>query len=210
LPQQGLRGRLVRMNINELVNRPQMYVLEDGTTELAIGVMCLIAISVFRFAQGRDLLLVPQAIWVGLSLGVFWGAKKVKEITSGRGGYVALDQQAGATRWGIRRRTLRIVLVLGLVALFRVVQDVFRSPAAGALACSAIFIGAYVFPGLKYRLAYMLGLAAFSALLGGWAYARNDTLVFVLVWQGSALAIVGGVKLVRFLMAHPRVAGAVA
>jgi hypothetical protein len=195
------------MNMDDLVNRPQMYVLEDGTTELAIGLMCLIAISVFRFAPGRDLLLVPQAIWVGSSLGLFWGAKKVKEITSERGGYVALDEQAGVTRWGIRRRTLSIVLMLGLMALFRVAEDVFRSPATGALACSAIFIGAYVFPGVKYRLAYMLGLAAFSALLGGWAYTRNDSLAFVLVWQGAALAVVGGVKLVRFLMSHPRPAG---
>jgi hypothetical protein len=35
---------------------------------------------------------------------------------------------------------------------------------------------------------------------------KNDGLEFVLVWQGAVLAMVGGVRLVRFLRSHPRLA----
>src|SRR5665213_1368718 len=154
------------MDINDLVNRPAMYASEDGMGELMIGLICLVSVGVFRFAPGRDLLFVPQAIWVCSILALRWGTKKVKEITAARGGYVAFHEPGGG--W-----VLKVVAFLGFLAFILVSEQFFRPPVAGALACSAIFSGAYVLPGLKYRVPpHMLGLAAFSALLGGWAYVK--------------------------------------
>jgi hypothetical protein len=198
------------MDIGRLVNRPQMYVFEDGVGELAIGFMSLVSFGAFSSLVFRTLpLLVPQAIWLGMCLGVFWGAKKLKErVTYPRGGYVALDEQTVTIRGRISGRALNVALLFGMFGFIVVFSRVFKFPASQAVVVSAIFFGAYTLSAIMYRIPHMLWLAAFSALVGvwvyGWNYSRGDSLAFVILSQGVALVVDGGVRLWRFLKSHPR------
>jgi hypothetical protein len=72
--------------------------------------------------------------------------------------------------------------------------------AAGAILLGVIYVGS----GFKYRMAHYLWLGGFSAALGAWAYLRNDSIAFVILWQGVASAVVGGIRLWRFIESHPR------
>jgi len=164
--------------------------------------MCIVTVGVILAGQ---ILLVAQVIWLCSGLGMAWGAMKLKErVTSPRGGYVAFDEHTVTIRGRISRRGLNVVLMFGMVGFIVAFRDVFNFRASRAVAVNALFLSAYMFEGMKYRMPHMLWLAAFSALLGVWVYARNDSLWFVILWQGGALAIAGGTKLWRFIKSHPR------
>jgi len=197
------------MNLNKLANRPHMYLLEDGLAEMAIGFVSLVAFATFSPSAFRALpLLVPQAIWFGGCLNIFWAAKKLKErVTFPRGGYVAIEEPAGATR-GRTRRALSVALAFGIIWLIAVFRDVSPSARALAVVAAAVFFAAYTFGAMKYRVRHMWWLATFSALLGLWVYERDgspgDSLAFVILGQGVALVVSGGVRLWQFLKSHPR------
>lgn len=197
------------MNLSELVNRPRMYDSEDGVGELTIGLMSML--------MGSACLAVPRPgyeafVAMGIILcfgaGIGWVVKKLKErVTYPRGGYVALNVPPVT----IRRRALAAVLtfafVFGIEEFIHVFRPGFTFRVSGA-GLSAMYFGFYTFGGMKYQEPRMLWLAAFSAVLGVWVYARNYSvaygLPFVTLWQGVALAIAGGIRLWRFIKAHPR------
>ncbi len=166
--------------------------------------MCLLATSTFLIVPPRYFL-VAQTIWVCTAFGLALGTKKLKErVTSPRGGYVGFDEQAKTIRGHIPYRALNIGLMFMIVCIISVFRDLIVFPASEVAAVSVGFMGAYIFEGLKYRIGYMLWLAAFSVAVGVWAYVRNDHLAFVVFWQGAALAAIGGSKLWRFVKSHPK------
>ena len=111
------------------------------------------------------------------------------------------------TRSRIPRRALNLALLFGMFGLIAIFSA-FTFPASQVVAASAVFFAAYTFSAMKYRVRHMWWLATFSALLGLWVYERDgcpgDRLAFVILGQGVALMVSGGVRLWRFLKSHPR------
>ncbi len=195
------------MTIDRLANRARLYAFEDGTVELSIGLVCLAAGSAFQLARPPYLLIAP-AIWLCSTLCIAWGAKTLKErVTSPRGGYVAFDEQVVTARGRISRRLLNVALTFGMVAFIAVFRDLFNFPGSVTLGASACFFGAYIYDALKYRIMHMVWLAGYTAALGAWAYARHDSLTFVIAGQGVALTAAGSASLWRFLKSHPKPTG---
>lgn len=189
--------------LDDFVNRPRRYVAQDGAMELMIGLMLVSAMAAFTLVPAR-FFLVPQALWILSSLGMAWGAKKLKEVTSARGGYVALEAPRPVTQWNISGRRFTLVVAFGVMALMIVARDVFEpSRTSEAVAASAVFVAIYLYEAVKYRQAGQLGLAVCAAAAGLWAYVWNDTLLFVVAVQGVALACLGAGKLWRFMATHP-------
>jgi hypothetical protein len=186
--------------------------MEDGVAELALGLSWVITSSAFLMLQvlPSGYIFAAQAIWVLSSIGMAWGTKKLKErVAFPRGGYVALDDQPMRIRGRVSWRTLILALGLGIcvaggaIAVFS--PDLFTFSATGlAVGCAILFAGIYTVGGLNYRMPHLLWLGAFCAVLAAWAYARNDSIAFVLFWQGVALAVAGGIRLGRFIKSHPK------
>jgi hypothetical protein len=65
----------------------------------------------------------------------------------------------------------------------------------------------YAWGGLKYRVRHMLWLAAFSAGVGVWCYARGGSSLIVIFCQGAGLTVTGGIRLWQFVRSHPLPAG---
>jgi hypothetical protein len=72
-----------------------------------------------------------------------------------------------------------------------------------AMIWCAVFGLIHAITGFLYRLSYMFVLAALSALLLWWISAKGGDLLLVILWQGVAMGVAGGVKLWRFVRAHP-------
>ena len=139
-----------------------------------------------------------------------WGLKTVKErVTSPRGGYVALDEQPVAVGRGMRvsRRALVAVITVALTGLMVAFRDIAAFRGAMGVGMSAVFVAAYAWGGLKYRLPHMLWLAAFSTGVGAWCSAHAGSTLLVVFCQGGALTVTGGIRLWQFVRSHPLPAG---
>lgn len=197
------------MKIDRLVKRPAAYSTEDGVAELMIGLMLVVAGSAFAGIP-TEYFLIPQAVWLASALAMAWGMKTLKErVTSPRGGYVALDEPPITVGGGMRvgRRVLVAVIAVALMGFMVAFRDVAAFPGAMAVGMSMVFVAAYAWGGLKYRLPHMLGLAAFSALVGAWCYARSGSSLIVILGQGAGLTVTGGIRLWQFVRSHPLPAG---
>jgi hypothetical protein len=196
------------MKIDQLVNRPAIYASEDGVAELMLGLMLLIAGAAFTWGRflPKDYFFIPIAIWLCSAIGMHWGMKTLKErITTPRGGYIALDEQPVAIgrRMRIPRRMLGAASVLAFGGAYSVFRDILAYPAAPTVAMSLFFAVIYTWSGVKYRLVHWLWLAAFSACTAFVAWERNWTMIAVILSQGAALTLAGGVRLCIFIRSHP-------
>jgi hypothetical protein len=208
----GLCSKLVCMEIDSLVKRPAAYSAEDGVAELMIGLMLVVTGT--AFAGGRllpkEYFLVPQAIWLCSALGMKWGMKMLKErVTSPRGGYVLLDEQPITVGRGMRiaHRALAAVIVVALMGFIVAFRDIAAFPGAMGVGMSVVFVATYAWGGLKYRLPHMLWLAAFSAVVSAWCYARGGSSLIIVFCQGAGLTVTGGIRLWQFVRSHPLPAG---
>lgn len=190
------------MNINDLGNRPMMYLFSDGVSELMIGLF------MFSYAAAVSLISRMPKDW-GYGWGGFAGpvllavcgfgmARGIKvlrqRVTAPRGGYVA----PMVTPY--QRLFWLFVFILGL-GLSRFVVSSHLSQAV--MWCAA-FTLIYAITGLIYRIPYMFSLAALSTALCAWLTIKGGDLLFVMQWQGAMLAIAGGAKLWRFVRSHER------
>lgn len=210
------------MNIDQWVERPKLFALEDGVAELMLGLNAAITGSAFAVSfalpkgspQAQYSTFVVQAIWLCASLGMAWGLKTLRaRVTIPRGGYVGFEEPRPII--GSRITTRALIAGLALAAsLALLILTIFRGPALPwdslltIIACGfALLIAAmYVAGALRFRLTYMYYLAGFSVLLGIWMYwTRPGTsgVAILMALEGAASALAGGIKLRRFMKSHP-------
>lgn len=184
---------------------------QDGLPELMLGLLLTITGSAFLagYALPRESSIaqvyafVAPIVWGGSSLAMSWGLRKLKErITFPRGGYVALRRPTPAYRVSA---LVVVLLVGGWMFLLR--DGLTRGQSVVAPGVAAFFVVALLVGGLRYRLPHMLGLAAFSLLLGAGAYrinAGSQGALSVMVFLGVAMVLTGALRLRNFLKAFPR------
>jgi hypothetical protein len=185
------------MSVNDLVNRPSQYVAEDGVGELVLGLMLVVTSSAFLERR-----MLPEGYFGAIVMGAFIGmalaAKTLRNrLTFPRGGYVALDDRVSTPvgripgwAWGI---IVTFAIGAGLVVI---------SPQQAVF--GATFVGALAYSGIKYRRPDILWLAAFCTGLNIWVFERDASMFVVLLWTGAAFALIGGIRLRRFVKSHPK------
>jgi hypothetical protein len=214
------------MNLDELVNRPRMYAMEDGVAELMMGLSWAVtggAFAVFfMLPKGSDYIFAVQAIWLLCSAGMAWGIRKLKaRVTIPRGGYVALEEPRPNTGGRLTTRAWTALLFLAACLAFvcwlifsgRELQATRQESIMIVLASgfAGLLAAIYVTAGFRYRLTYMFYLGGFSALLGAalyWMRPATGGIALAFAFQGAAVALAGGIKLRRFMKLYPAPNGA--
>jgi hypothetical protein len=198
------------VNLKDLESRPRRYWSVDGLPELAMGVVWI----VWGLAMiGGDLLgsrglgaVFKTAIPAVLVLSGFaanWAVRKVKErVTYPRTGYVELPEPTRASR--------AFAALIALAAASAVAALVLTGRPDAAQKASPI-VGVVVSLGLlvasvRQRAPHLLALAGVALALGiafGMMKMGLESLDWLLVWLGLAGVVVGGLRLLAYLKAHP-------
>jgi hypothetical protein len=198
-------------NLADLARRPAQYWNIDGLPELMVGVLWMVWGGAWLIGQtvphdwrwNAYWLIVPPTLALS-AVAATWATRRLKErVTFPRAGYVAWNQPDRRTRFLVAATVVVAASALALLVLTNHTRSVEQTmPAVISVILSLSFVAA----GLKQRAPHHLGLAAVAVALGlavgsmktGW-----DSMNWLFVALGAACALVGAVRLARFLRAHP-------
>lgn len=200
-------------DLNDLAARPARYWHIDGLPELMVGCLWVVwgAAWLAGEAVPRDWrwtaywLLMPPLL-AAAAVALNRATRRLKDrVTVPRAGYVAWNPPGYASRVAIAASIVVAALVLAALVLAGGAPFERRAPAVLSVSLSLSFIAVAISTRMPHHFvlaaaALMLTLAIVP-LTSGW-----DAFNWVLIALGAACAIVGAVRLVLFLRAHPRAA----
>jgi hypothetical protein len=182
---------------------------QDGLGDLAFGVLLVVLSGGLLIAQQPWAASVPF-IWIfvpvmlagGLSR---WALGRWKaSVTIPRIGYV----EPSPSSTGQRLVAILSVLALGGLTAFAVpARGLSEAGRVLVPAGSLVFSAVFVYAAFRWSMPRYFALASIPGMFGAWAYyhrAGITDLPFLFLALGLGFAAVGGVRLFRFLYAHPR------
>ncbi len=197
-----------RVDIDGVTLSAQRHWMEDGLSEIMLGLMFIIMggglLVKLALPRWLTLDLLISALTIAGVLGLSRGFKKLKErITFPRSGYVALPEPT-RMRW---------ISVFAMVAMVAVVGVAFTLVPSAHVAVvpvvAAVFATLFLWGGVQYKQTSML-LEAFLTLLFAVVSTRFTNLsgvqgvLALMVMIGTSKAIIGAFRLRGFLKANPR------
>ena len=197
------------IDLDEIAKRPFRYWNEDGLTELFVGFMMFTPACLFRLGnaipKGSFLVMLLPLGWLAAILAMKWGLKELKErVVSPRGGYVALPARG--------RTSIALVVLFAILATVAFIAFPSWPGQWGktpGLALAILFAALFFIGGLQAKSPHLVVLAGVPLLVSVWIYRNSvgfsESVSWVLLAQGTALAFSGAVRFRRFLKANPRV-----
>jgi hypothetical protein len=199
-------------DLDDLARRPARYWNVDGLPELMAGLLWIVWGGAWLVGQqiprgtpwNLSWVVVPPAPAAGGFVALRATQRLKERVTFPRAGYVEWKEPSRPARLGVAAVAIGTAVVLAAVVL---TQDVGRIERAATLVLSVILALSFVVVSLRQRAPHYLALGAVAvvlglslgALLGGWA-----SMNWMLLGLGAACALVGALRLARFLRRHPR------
>jgi hypothetical protein len=200
-----------QLNLDDVARRPQRYWDVDGLPELMMG--CLWMIWGAAWLLGENLprdghyqmywLFVPALLALS-GFAAVWATKRLKaRLTFPRTGYVEWKEPTRSAKLA----AAAVAMLSAMALVLMISRDRARGEQATAPVLGVILSLAFVVASLRQRAPHYLALAgvavalglAFGATNGGWESANR-----MFVALGAASALLGAVRLARFLRQHPR------
>jgi hypothetical protein len=199
------------LDLREIERRPAQYWNVDGLPELMMGILWilwgaawLVGQSLPRGAAWNVYWMFTPVLLVFSGVAAVWATKKLKaRITFPRTGYVDWKDPTHAQRL----TAAAVAMVTAALATALVVRsrteglELLAAPGVGVL----LSLG-FVVASLRQRAPHLLALAGVALLLGlafGAAKTGWEGMNWMLVGLGAAAALVGAIRLRRFLEKHP-------
>ena len=195
--------------LDEVTQRPSSYLSETGVPWLASGL-------VFSLLGGSSLVqqilpleykLIPGWVAISCAIVVFLGAWMLKRrVVFPRGGYVQPQDPELRTR-----DLIHMALTLaGIGALFLILKAVtaaswFELSGTAFAICFAVIIAA---AGRRMKRPKMYWFAVYVICLGSlllWLRLPYTSLAALELGMGAPIAIIGAIRLRKFLEANPRI-----
>lgn len=199
------------VDVDEITQRAQRHWMEDGLTEMMLGLLMSTQMGLYMAAGALPLgfIFVAQALVLGITLAIVSGFKRLKaRVSFPRTGYVAFPKPT----WKLRISTWAIfatvfVVVEGISMLRPTDKERLSSIAAPAFAI--FFAACLIVGGLKHKQPSMLweGLLTmlFAVYLTWFTSLRGiEGLGTLMILVGLSMALLGGFRFRRYLKAHPR------
>lgn len=197
-------------NLDDIGRRPQQYWNVDGLPEVVMGLLWMLWGGAWLFGETLPhdwrwnlYWMFTPLVLVLTGCAAVWATKWLKaRYTFPRTGYVDWKEPSRATR--LAAGGLALVTAMILVTILRAGGDA-RQHTAPVL--GVILSLAFVVASIRQRAPHLLALAGVALALGvalgsvggGWTTAN-----WLFVWLGAASAVVGVVRLARFIRKHPR------
>jgi len=220
------------VKLDEVMERPRLYWIEDGVVELALGLVSFLTGAIFWFGHTlrgstfAEIYTIAAPCVCGVVLaGSVWWMKRLKErVVVPRAGYVAVTESARLIRYnsiGVgkinsssKALPLAIVGCLGTWAFIEArdelwLKDPSRWGAIIALSLAAWLAVCFVLAALQFKARRYLSAAALALAAGWWTYGRgNDPsldLMIMMTLLGGEFVLMGAWRFRKFLTANPRV-----
>jgi hypothetical protein len=199
------------VDLHEIARRPAQYWTIDGLPELTLGVLWVVWGG--AWLVGGTLphdwrwtaywTIVPPALALS-GVAVTWVTQRLKQrITFPRAGYVAMREPAGWTRASVGAFVVLAALLLAAVTLR---ADGARLERTVPAVLTVILALSFVAIAVRRRTPHHLALAAATVVLSvaiGTIATGWDVMNWLFVALGLLSILVGAVRLVMFLRAHP-------
>jgi hypothetical protein len=195
------------LDLNEIAKRPVRYWNSDGLVEIFLGLMMIVPAALFSLARllpkASPLVFVAPLTWILVILVLKRGLMRLKErLTIPRGGYVKLPEPARA----VRILTIAVFVLLGIASSLLPQVPAWWGSIRG-WAFGLLFSASCVAGWVQSRDAHWLALAGLPLVVGLFAYrtgfSGSQTLLLLLITQGTGLVVSGLRRLRRFLKVNP-------
>lgn len=199
------------LDLNEIIQRPARYWLDDGLVELFLGATMLIPACLFGLCsylpKGSPVAMVAPLGWLLTMLLVKRGFLQLKSrLVAPRTGYIAPPEPGKAMRIAGPVLVAALVIAVG-IALSFLPRLAWRGSFFGFV-LALVFAFTYLLAWRQTRLPRLLVLAAVPLLAAAVIWVRqlngSGALLFLLFTQGGAVAVSGLLRLRLFLKSHPR------
>jgi hypothetical protein len=221
------------VKVNEAIERPWRYWIEDGVVEFALGFLCFLTGAIFWFGQTldrgsafADVYTVAAPCVCGVVWATpIWGMRKLKErVILPRAGYVSVSESVRLVRrnsiglakinFSSKSLPLASVAVLGAWAFLEArdelwLNDPGRWGSIIGVSLAAWLAVCFALAALQFKAERFLWLVALALAIGWWTYGKgNDPaldLMIMMTWLGGGSALIGAWRLRKFVSANPPV-----
>ena len=199
-------------NLGDLARRPARYWNVDGLPELMMGLLWIAWGGAWIVGQQVPhdwrwtayWLLVPPALALG-GFGANWATRRLKaRVTFPRTGYVEWKAPGRGTRLGAAALAIAAAVALAVMVL---TSDARPAGTMATPIIAVILSLGFVVISVRQRTPHYLALGGSALALGlalGWTRSGWTSVNWMFLGLGVACALVGAVRLARFLSRHPR------
>ena len=219
------------MRIQEAIERPRQYWIEDGVAELALGLLSFFTGAIFWLGQTLSgstfaeiyTIAAPCVCGVVWAASIWWMKRLKERVVVPRAGYVTVSESArlfsrnsiGMAKVNFSSKALPLAIVgfFGAWAFMEArdrlwLRDPNRWGAIIALSLAIWLAVCFVLAAMQFKARRYLPVAAL-ALAVGVTYGRgNDPaldLMIMMTWLGGAFVLIGAWRFNKFLASNPPV-----